>query len=158
MRKQFFNIVYDQMLINDDIYVLTADLGFGLLNNIKNDFKDRFYNVGAAEQLLIGAGVGLALSKKIPICYSITPFLLCRPFETIRNYINHEKIPVKLVGSGRGTEYSKDGFTHWAEDDTKILELFPNIEVFRPTDLIDLEINAKYHLLNNKPTFISLSK
>jgi transketolase len=158
MRKEFFNIVYDIMIKNKNVYVLTADLGYMLLDNIKRDFKDNFYNVGAAEQLLIGAGIGLALSNKIPICYSITPFLLCRPFELIRTYINNENIPVKLVGSGRGKDYFIDGFTHWAEDDTKILEIFPNIKIFRPETNEDIYAQAEDIILNKHPTFISLSK
>lgn len=87
---------------------------------------------------MVGMAVGLALSGYIPICYSITPFLLFRPFEFIRNYINHESINVKLVGTGRDKDYSHDGFTHWGEDDLNIMKQFTNIKLYKPNDLTDI--------------------
>ena len=56
-------LVHASMHDNSDIFLLTADLGFGLLDDIKQDFPDRYYNVGAAEQLLIGAGIGLEIGR-----------------------------------------------------------------------------------------------
>ena len=83
MRKECMNLLFQEMKINNDIFVLTADLGFGILDEIQNSFPERFYNVGAAEQLLIGAGIGLAESGKIPVCYSMSSFLLYRPLCSI---------------------------------------------------------------------------
>lgn len=100
MRKQFSQRLHEEMSINKDIFVLTGDLGYGLWDRIKIDYPNRFYNVGSSEQLMIGMASGLAMDGKIPVVYSITPFLLYRPFEFIRNYVNHEKLPVKLIGGG----------------------------------------------------------
>jgi transketolase len=99
LRRRFADETYKVMKKNKNIVVLTGDLGYKIWDQIRQDFPDRFYNVGAAEQALIGISVGLALEGKIPVVFSITPFLLYRPFETIRNYVNHEKIPIILVGS-----------------------------------------------------------
>ena len=63
-----------------NIYLLTGDLGYGLWDEIKKEFPDRYINTGAAEQALIDIAVGLALDGKIPFVYSITTFLLYRPF------------------------------------------------------------------------------
>ena len=139
MRKLFGSLLYDEMEKNNDIFLITADLGFGVLDKCKHTFSDRFFNTGAAEQLMIGVGIGLAENKKIPICYSITPFLLYRPFEFLRNYVNYENIPVKLVGSGRDKDYIHDGISHWAEDDEKILSALPNIQIFKPLSEIELK-------------------
>ena len=68
MRKECMDLLLEEMQQNENIIVVTADLGFGVLDPIKNAFSDRFYNVGAAEQLLIGVGVGLAEEGKIPVC------------------------------------------------------------------------------------------
>ena len=95
---------------------------------------------------------------KIPICYSITPFLLYRPFELIRNYINHENIPVKLVGSGRGKDYDHDGFTHWAEDDLKILDSFPNIQIYVPENIVELNNVFNEFLYNGRPSYLNLTR
>src|SRR5574343_6428 len=100
MRRLFADLLYEEMRLDDRIVLLTGDLGYGMWDKIRDTYSDRFFNVGSAEQLLIGSAVGLALENKIPICYSVTSFLLYRPFEFIRNYLNHEKIPVKLLGGG----------------------------------------------------------
>ena len=105
------------METNPDIYLVTADLGMGMWDKIRDDFPDRFLNTGASEQAASDICVGLALSGKIPVFYSITPFLLYRCFETLRTYINHEELHVILVGSGRDDDYKHDGFSHDATDD-----------------------------------------
>ena len=157
-RGWFAYELYQKMRMNKDIYVLTADLGFGMFDYIRNRYKNRFINVGAAEQVMIGMGVGLALEGKIVICYSITTFLLYRPFETIRNYINREKIPVILVGGGRDKDYLHDGFSHWSEEDKKVMKIFKNIKAYWPEtkeeipDLLDKIIKSK------KPTYLNLRR
>ena len=69
------------MSANEDIVVLTGDLGYGLWDKIRIDYPDRFWNVGSSEQLMMGMASGMAMDGKIPFVYSITPFLLYRPFE-----------------------------------------------------------------------------
>ena len=94
MRKIFSELLYREMAYNKKVVLLTGDLGYGLWDKVRLDFPDRFYNVGSAEQLLVGASVGMAMEDKIPIASSSTPFLLYRPFELLRNYLDHEMIPV----------------------------------------------------------------
>ena len=89
MRKQFAEFLHDEMSLNEDIHVLTGDLGYGLWDKIKLDYPDRFINFLSSEQLMLGAACGMALEGKVPVVYSITPFLLYRPFEWIRNYLNN---------------------------------------------------------------------
>ena len=158
MRKLFGSLLYDEMEKNNDIFLITADLGFGVLDKCKHTFSDRFFNTGAAEQLMIGVGIGLAENKKIPICYSITPFLLYRPFEFLRNYVNYENIPVKLVGSGRDKDYIHDGISHWAEDDEKILSALPNIQIFKPLSEIELKTQFIEFLYSDKPAYLNLKR
>lgn len=141
---------------NKDIWALTGDLGFGGFDKIREDFPDRFINCGASEQAMMGMAVGLAQEGKIPFVYSITPFLLFRPFETIRNYLHHEKAHVILIGSGRYTEYEHDGFSHDATDDTNLHNL--NIDKYRPTSLYELHSAVDDSISSNKASFISLSK
>ena len=117
MRKIFAEVLFKKMSQNENIILLTGDLGYGLWDKIKINYPDRFYNFGSAEVLMMGAAVGMALERKIPFVYSITPFLIYRPYELIRNYLDHEKIPVKLIGGGRDRDYGNLGFSHWAEED-----------------------------------------
>lgn len=144
------------MATDSRIFLITADLGYGILDDIRRDFPDRAVNVGSCEQLMIGTAVGLANSGFVPVCYSITPFLLYRPFEMIRNYVNHEKLNVKLVGSGRDKDYAHDGITHWAEDDLAIMKCLSNISLFKPKELT--EDVFKTFLFSDKPTYLNLSR
>lgn len=158
MRRTFATELHKNMKTNSNIIVIVADLGYGMFDQIKNDFPDRFYNVGAAEQSMLDMAVGLAMSGKIPVCYSITPFLLYRGFETIRNYINHESIPVKLVGSGRGKDYTHDGISHWALEDNEIMKNFKNIMTIYPEKKEHID-EAVYWMINYKtPFYLNLER
>jgi len=128
MRREFFVELYNHMKDNPLIWALTGDLGYGGFDRIQRDFPDRFINVGAAEQTMLDMAVGLAYEGKIPVVYSITPFLLYRGFETIRTYINHEKLNIKLIGSGRDDDYKHDGWSHNASDDWMVFENEPGTE------------------------------
>lgn len=158
MRREFAELLYDEMKINDKIYVITADLGYGMLDRIRDDFSNRFYNCGSAEQLMIGIGIGLAEEGKIPVLYTITPFLLYRPFELLRTYVNHEKIPVKLVGAGRDKDYLHDGFTHWAVDDINLISKFHNIRHWIPETVKELQNIFSFIINNPKPYYINLKR
>jgi transketolase len=146
------------MIKNKKIWVVTGDLGYGMFDRIRKDFPKRFINVGAAEQVMMGVGVGLALEGKIPFVYSITPFLLYRPFETIRNYINHESIPVKMVGSGRNKDYQADGFTHWAEEDKEVMKIFKNIKPYWPEKKEEIPSLISKIIGNRQPVYLNLRK
>jgi transketolase len=105
---------------------------------------------------MIGMAVGLAQSGYIPVCYSITPFLLYRPFEQIRNYLNHDEIPVKLVGSGRDRDYGHCGFTHWSEDDVSIMKCLPNIRIYKPLKIDEVIVNE--FLTSPDPAYLNLAR
>lgn len=157
MRKAFAELLYKQMETNKDIYLITGDLGYGLWDKIRDKFKDRFFNVGSSEMVMMGIGIGLAMDKKIPFVYSITPFAIYRPFEMIRNYIDHEKIPVNIIGGGRDKDYGYLGFSHWAEDD-KIISSFKNIRIVRPKNENFLQNDLNEIINNPKPTYLNLKK
>ena len=159
MRNTFAKQLYELMAVRNSIYLLLADLGYGVFNQIRLDYPDRVIDVGASEQLLMGAAIGLAHEGKIPIVYSITPFLLCRPFEMIRNYINEEKTKVILIGGGRDEDYGHLGFSHWAKDDKQIMNIFFNILSYWPEDKEDVKASLlRAFFLNDGPSYINLRK
>jgi transketolase len=158
MRKECAQLLLEEMSVNDRIRVVTADLGFGILDHIRNAYPDRFYNVGAAEQLMIGVAVGMAENGLIPVCYSMSSFLLYRPFEFLRNYVDYEGVNVKLLGSGRNKDYSHDGISHWAHDDEKVLQALPNIEIYKPGSLEELDMNFNQWINSVKPGYLNLTR
>jgi len=158
MRKQFAQLLHNEMGANKNIYLITGDLGYGLWDKIRDDYPDRFFNVGSSEMAMMGMAIGLAMEGKIPFVYSITPFAIYRPFEMIRNYLSHEKIPVNIIGGGRDKEYGYLGFSHWGEDDVKFMNNFENILSFKPNDDFELEETLEYSLNINLGVYINLKK
>lgn len=157
-RGYFAYELYQQMQENWDIWLIVGDLGYGVFDRIRDDFPSRFVNTGAAETAMLDIAVGLALEGKIPFCYSITPFLIYRPFEVLRTYINHENLNVKLIGSGRDKDYKHDGFSHDASDVKPFLDLLPNIKQYYPEDKEYLPKIVEEMVNNKKPTFLSLTR
>lgn len=146
------------MAINKNIISITGDLGYGGFANIEKDFPDRFFNCQAAEFAMCGFASGLAMAGKIPFAYSIGTFLVYRPFELIRTYIDYEKIPVKLICSGRGKDYSHDGISHWMDDIKSHLDLLPNIIQFWPETEDEIPYMMREIINNKKPCFLSLKR
>lgn len=158
MRREFKDELYQYMLKDDRIWVVTGDLGYGMFDKIRDDFPSRFVNTGAAEQAMMGIACGLALSGKIPFVYSITPFLLYRPFETIRTYVDHERINVKLIGGGRDSDYEHDGFSHYAGDDKEIMKGFKNIQCAWPVSVSAMKAWLELALEEDRPYYINLKR
>lgn len=156
MRKRFGELIAHAMRSDERVWLLTGDLGYFVLDEARAEFPERFCNVGAAEQLMLGTAVGLANSGMIPVCYSITPFVIFRPYEYLRNYLNHERCPVKLVGTGRDQEYGHLGFSHWAHDANEALGVFDNIKQYIPNTTNELEkVWDKWLYLKN-PAYLNL--
>jgi transketolase len=158
MRAQFSKILHRQMGKDERIILLTGDLGYGLWDKIRIDYPTRFINFGSSEQLMLGAAAGLATDGLIPVAYSITPFILYRPFEFIRNYLDHEGAPVKLLGGGRDEDYGHLGFSHWAKDDRKIMGCFENIKGYWPESELELQKQTIEYLSSPGPGYMNLKR
>lgn len=158
MRNRFGQLIAEAMQADERIWLLSGDLGFGVLDAARKACPDRFCNVGAAEQLMLGTAVGLAHSGRIPVCYSITPFVIFRPYEYLRNYLDHEGCAVKLVGAGRGQDYGHLGFSHWADDANRALDVFPNIQQFMPDSVAELEADWQSWLYGDSAAYLNLRR
>ena len=157
VRKTFVRLLHEEMRKNDKVVLLLGDLGYGHFDKIREDFPDRVFNPGAAEQLLLGMACGMSMEGKIPVCYSMTPFLLYRPFEVIRTFIDYEKIPVILAAAGRDKDYAAAGWSHWATDDKEHLSGFKNMIKLWPDETL-LEEEFK-NIINTKlPYYINLKR
>jgi len=158
MRKDFENLLFNEMATNPNIYLITGDLGYGLWDRIRDTYPTRFFNVGSSEMVMMGTGIGLAMDGMIPFVYSITPFAIYRPFEMIRNYLVKENIPVKIIGGGRNKDYGYLGFSHWAEEDLDVLGSFRKLQLFKPPSAKELVYAFRTAIDTPKPCYINLSK
>jgi len=158
MRRQFFKELYKQMTVNNNVWALTGDLGYIGFDKIRDNYSKRFINCGASETAMLDIAVGLAYDGKIPFVYSITPFLIYRPFEVLRTYINHEKLNVKLCASGRDFDYEIDGYSHHSPDVKQVLDCLPNIEQHFPMDKKEIPNLVSKMVKVNTAQFISLRR
>lgn len=156
-RGYFAGALYEEMKKNKDIWLITGDLGWKMFDKIRDEFPDRYLNVGAAEQVAVGIAVGLAQEGKIPFVYTITSFFL-RAAETISLYLDGERANVKLVGSGRDDEYRDDGPTHYAHSTQFFLSSLHNLFTYCPKDKNDVPELVGRIIANDEPTFLSLSR
>ena len=147
------SVLKREMKKDRNVILITADMGFGMFDKIKSELPDQYYNVGAAEQTMMDMAVGFALSGKLPVTYTITPFYF-RAFETLRTYIDFENIPVLMVGSGRDDDY-KAGFSHYAGDDN-ILNMLKNIVCLHPQDSESYDF--KEIIYSKRPTYLNLKR
>lgn len=159
MRRHFFKLLHAAMARDPRIVFLTGDLGFSLIEPIRDDFPGRFFNMQAAEFAMTGAAIGMTYAGKIPLIYSISPFVYLRNMELLRTYVNHENIPIKICAAGRDMDYLHEGISHHAHDAKGFLDLLPRIRQFWPEDETDLDNEMMTSFLYDaQPAFISLRK
>ena len=158
IRGWFAYELYQHMEKDDRIWLIVGDLGYGVFNSIRDRFPDRFINTGAAETAMMDIAVGLSIEGKIPVVYSITPFLIYRPFEVWRTYINHEKLHIIGAGSGRDDDYKHDWYSHNAEDVQAILKTLPNIQQYYPPTKEDIPYLLEKCIKDPNPYFVSLRR
>ncbi|PJZ68502.1 transketolase [Leptospira perolatii] len=118
-----------------DIVVLDADLsGSTKTNKFAKAFPDRFFNVGVAEQNLVGHAAGLALSGFVPFASSFAMFLSGRAWEIVRNSVVYPFLNVKLVASHGGVTVGEDGASHQCIEDFSTMRTIPEMVVICPSD------------------------
>ena len=126
--------------INDNVVVLDADLSKSTkTNDFYKAFPERFFNMGIAEQNLIGAACGLATAGKIPFASSFAMFATGRAFEVIRNSVAYPKLNVKVCATHAGLTVGEDGASHETVEDIAIMRVIPNMTVLVPADGVEAE-------------------
>jgi transketolase len=123
---------------NKDIVVLEADLSKATKSEMfAKAHKDRFINVGIAEQNMVGMAAGLASTGKIPFATTFAVFAAGRAFEIIRNSVCYPNANVKITATHAGITVGPDGGTHQAIEDIALMCSLPNMVVLSPADDIE---------------------
>ena len=158
MRKTFINTLIDLARKDPDIVLITPDMGFSILEPFFQEFPERSFNVGIAEQNAVSMASGLALMGKKPYVYTIIPFLVGRAYEQIRLDVAYMNANVKLIGIGAGFTYGTCGATHHALEDIALMRNLANMTVCAPGDNYEAEqlIRQTYQIPN--PTYIRIGR
>jgi len=153
MRRRFGEVITKLADEDDDIFVIVADIGYRVFDDFRDKYPDRFINMGICEQSIISVASGMSLEGLQPWVYTITPFLIERPFEQIKLDIDQQNVNVKLVGFA---DYPTLGPTHSELNATKLMKLFNNIESYFPSDGDETEKMVLEAYERKGPSFISL--
>lgn len=158
MRTTFVNTLKDLAENDERIFLITADMGFSVFEEFREQHPDKFLNTGISEQNTIGVAAGLANSGKIVYVYSIIPFVTMRCFEQVRLDLAYNNSNVKIVGVGAGLTYGPLGTSHHAIEDIAIMRSIPNMTVLCPGDPIETKelVRQSYEL--DGPVYIRLGK
>ena len=116
MRNNFVKTLDKIMKEDSKVYLISLDVGFGVLEPLKEHFPNRVQNHGISEQHVISLATGMAIEKKIPFIYSINSFLAFKGFEQIR-MLSDMGAHVILTGTGLNDEYKGFGITHYSFGD-----------------------------------------
>lgn len=158
MRDVFIEEIYRRMHEDDNIIFLSADFGSPKIDDLKKDFKDRFINVGIAEQNLINVSTGLALEGYTVYAYAIAPFITMRAYEQIRInislYSQLKDMNINIIGVGTGLSYDVTGPTHHCLEDISIMMTLPNITIFSPSDWVLSQKFVDYSIKIKRPKYI----
>jgi len=121
MRDSFTARLEQLAAANPRIFLITGDLGFGVLDRFEKTFPRQYLNAGVAEQNMTGVATGIALEGRIVFTYSIGNFPTLRCLEQIRNDAAYHDANVKVVAIGGGFSYGALGMSHHATEDLAIM-------------------------------------
>ncbi len=158
MRNHLINKITELAGQNENMMLITADLGFSVIEKFKERFPNRYINVGIAEQNMAAIAAGLALEGNTVFIYSIGNFPTLRCIEQIRNDICYHNANVKILAVGSGFAYGTLGMTHHATEDLAIMRALPNMKVFTPCDSISAEAIAQAICKINGPCYVRLER
>ncbi|MES2930244.1 MAG: transketolase C-terminal domain-containing protein [Patescibacteria group bacterium] len=144
---------------NENVVALCADLTESTKMNLFADkFRDRFVEIGVAEQNLVTVASGMAAMGKIPFVSSYAMFSPGRNWEQIRTTICYNDRPVKIAGSHAGISVGPDGGTHQAVEDIALMRVIPNMVVLSPCDSIEAKKATMACAQTKEPTYLRLAR
>lgn len=120
---------------NPNVVALCADLTGSLkMGDFKNEFPDRFFQVGIAEANMMGMAAGMTIGGKIPFTGTFANFSTGRVYDQIRQSIAYSEKNVKICASHAGLTLGEDGATHQILEDVGMMQMLPNMTVINPCD------------------------
>ncbi len=157
-RQSFGETVAQIAQTNQQVVVMDADLGKSTMTGeFMKKFPDRYFELGIAEQNLIGTAAGLALGGKIPFAASFACFLVGR-YETVRMSVCYSNTNVKLVGTHAGVGIGEDGYSQMGLEDVAVLRSLPNIVILQPADDLETQAAVRWSADYKGPVYLRLTR
>jgi len=158
-RESYAKVLVSDLSQNPNVVVLDADLGNATKSAaFKKAAPERYFDMGIAEQDMMGTAAGLAACGKIPIASTFAMFAAGRAFEQIRNSIAYPKLNVKIAATHAGVTVGEDGGSHQAIEDISLMRSIPNMTVINPADGKEAEEALKAAVQYYGPVYIRLGR
>lgn len=156
-RQSYGEALLELGKINQDVVVLDADLSGATKTNIfAKEFPNRFFDMGIAEQDMLGTAAGFATCSKIPFASTFAVFATGRAYDQIRNSICYPKLNVKICATHSGITVGEDGATHQMLEDINLMRGLPNMTVISPADDCEVRWAVNEAVKIDGPVYIRL--
>ena len=158
MRKAFGPILCDVMEAHPEVIVLAADIASSAnLNCVAQRYPDRFYNMGIAEQNMVGVAAGLAKEGNHVFAVSFAPFISMRAYEAIRTLVSYMHLSVTAVALGSGLSLGVQGSTHYGLEDLSLMRTIPGMRILSPADCCEMAKMMDYLAAYDGPAYLRLT-
>jgi transketolase len=158
MRTTFIETLVELAGRDPRVHLLTADLGYSVLEKFQKAFPERYTNVGVAEQNMIGIAAGMAMCGKVVFVYSIANFPTLRCYEQVRVDVCYHQANVKVVAVGGGLAYGAQGYTHHGVEDLAVMRALPGMTVVAPGDPVETKLCTAAITEHPGPAYLRLGK
>jgi len=159
LRNVFGEALLNVARANEKVVVLDGDLGNSTKTEyVREEFPERFFNIGIAESNLVGVGAGLAACGFVPWITSFSSFLLCNAYDQIRLAVAMSNINAKVLGSHGGITLGKDGPTQMGIEDLALMGGLPTFTILVPSDPASMHAAVKAATDFEGPVFLRSSR
>lgn len=157
MRQQMIATMSDLFAQDERLALVLAAISRDLFNEVLQRYPQRAFDLGIMEQAMISVAAGLALEDFIPVTHSISPFLVERPFEQIKDDFCYQRLGGNFISNGASYDYGTDGMTHHGPGDVQILRSLPGMQIVVPGSASEFDRLFRETYANGAPTYYRLS-
>jgi transketolase len=158
LRNHFFKSLLELAKKDSSIVLMTADMGFGLLEPFRDELPGQYINSGISEANTVSMAAGMALRGKRLYVYSIIPFITLRCLEQIKVDVCYQNADVKVIGVGGGLDYPQFGSTHHSTEDISVMRSLHNMSVVCPSDPMEAAALPEALLKMRTPVYVRLGR
>src|SRR5436190_22396410 len=157
MRQQMIATIEDLFQSDERLSLVLGDISLELFAKVFQHYPERAFNLGIMEQTMVSIAAGLASEGFIPVVHSITPFLVERPFEQIKDDFCYQRLGGTFISTGASYDYSIEGMTHHGPGDVQILRSLPGMQIVVPGTPGEFDYLFREAYANGSPTYYRLS-
>jgi transketolase len=157
MRQHMVKTLEELMASDERLVVVLAVISYSLFNQTPSAFAKRILNLGIMEQTMVSVAAGIAMEGFIPVMHSITPFLVERPFEQIKDDFCYQQLSGKFISTGASYDYSTEGMTHHGSGDVQILRSLPGMQIVVPGTPGEFDALLRESYANGSNTYYRLN-